>query len=54
MCSDFGLSMEGFKRSRPIHIQVLSYALPLKQAPIGVTRVANRCALKYHLYLLRV
>jgi hypothetical protein len=48
------LSMEGFKRSRSIHIQVLSDALPLKGVPTRVTRVANRCARKYHLYLLDV
>jgi hypothetical protein len=42
--------MEGFKRSRPIHIQVMSDALPLEGVPTGVIRVANICALKYHLY----
>jgi hypothetical protein len=29
---------------------VLSDALPLEGVPTGVTRVANRCALKNHLY----
>jgi hypothetical protein len=48
------LSMEGFKRSRPIHIQVLSDALPLEGVPTGVTRVANIYVLKYHLYFLGV
>jgi hypothetical protein len=48
------LSMEGFKRSRSIRIQVLSDALALEGIPTGVTRVANRCALKYHLYFLHV
>jgi hypothetical protein len=38
----------------PIRIQVLSDVLPLEGVPIGVTRVAKRCALKYHLYFLRV
>jgi hypothetical protein len=49
-----GLSMEGFKRSRLICIQVLSNALPLEGVPTWVTRVANICALKYHLYFLHV
>jgi hypothetical protein len=39
---------------RSIRIQVLSNALPLEGVPTGVTRVANRCALKNHLYFLRV
>ena len=33
---------------------MLSDVLPLEGVPIGVTRVSNRCALKYHLYFLRV
>jgi hypothetical protein len=49
-----GLSKEGFMKSRSICIQVLSDALPLEGVPIRVTRVANRCVLKYHLYFLRV
>ena len=49
-----GLSKEGFGKSRPIHTQVLSDALQLEGVPIGVTRVANRCALKNHLYFLCV
>jgi hypothetical protein len=49
-----GLSKEGFKKSRLIHIQVLSDALPLEGVPTKVTRVANKCALKYHLYFLHV
>jgi hypothetical protein len=48
------LSMEGLRRSRSINIQVLPDALPLEGIPIGVTRVANRCVLKYHLYFLHV
>jgi hypothetical protein len=48
------LSMEGFKRSRSICIQVLSDALPLEGVPTRVTRVANKCVLKYHLYFLHV
>jgi hypothetical protein len=39
---------------RPIYIQVLSDVLPLEGVPKGVTRVANRCALKNHLYFLCV
>jgi hypothetical protein len=39
------LSMEGFRRSRLIHIQVLSDALPLEGVPTGVTRVANNVRL---------
>jgi hypothetical protein len=35
------LSVEGFKISRSICIQVLSDALPLEGVPIGVTRVSN-------------
>jgi hypothetical protein len=49
-----GLSMEGFRRSRSIHIHVFSDALPLEGVPLWVTRVANRCALRYHLYFLCV
>jgi hypothetical protein len=48
------LSKEGFRKSRSIHIQVLSDALPLEGVPTGVTRVANKCALKNHLYFLHV
>jgi hypothetical protein len=48
------LSMEGFRRSRSIPIEVLSDALPLEGVPIGATRVANKCALEYHLYFLDV
>jgi hypothetical protein len=48
------LSKEGFKKYRSICIHVLSDALPLKGVPTGVTRVANRCALKYHLYFVHV
>jgi hypothetical protein len=48
------LYKEGFKKSRLIHTQVLSDALPLEGVPTGVTRVANICALKYHLYFPRV
>jgi hypothetical protein len=33
---------------------VLSDVLPLEGVPTGVTRVANICALKYHLYFLHV
>jgi hypothetical protein len=36
---------EGFKISRPIHIDVLSDALPLEGVPIGVRRVANNARL---------
>jgi hypothetical protein len=39
---------------RLIRIQVLSDALPLEGVPTGVTRVANICALKNHLYFLHV
>jgi hypothetical protein len=46
--------MKGFKRSRSIHIQVLFDALPLEGVPTRVTRVANRCALEYLLYFLRL
>ena len=49
-----GLSKEGFRKSMLICIQVLFDALPLEGVPTGVTRVANRCALKNHLYFLRV
>jgi len=49
-----GLSKEGFRKSRLICTQVFSDALPVEGVPIGVTRVANRCALKNHLYFLRV
>jgi hypothetical protein len=48
------LSMEGIRRSRSIRIQVLSDVLPLEGVPTRVTRVDNRCALKYHLYFLCV
>jgi hypothetical protein len=48
------LSKEGFRKSRLIRTQVLSDVLPLEGVPTGVTRVANRCALKNHLYFLRV
>jgi hypothetical protein len=41
-------------KSRAIRIQVLSDALPLEGVPTGVTRVVNRCALKYHLYFMHV
>jgi hypothetical protein len=37
---------------RSIRIQVLSDALPLKVVPIGVTMVANICALKNHFYFM--
>jgi hypothetical protein len=40
-----GLSMEGFRRSKSIYIQVMSGALPLEGVPIGVTRVANNVLL---------
>jgi hypothetical protein len=39
---------------RPIHIQVFYDALPLEGVPTWVKRVANRCALKNHLYFLCV
>jgi hypothetical protein len=39
---------------RSIHIQLFSDALPLEGVPTWVTRVANICALKNHLYFLRV
>jgi hypothetical protein len=39
---------------RSICMHVLSDALPLEGVPIGVKRVANICALKSHLYFLRV
>jgi hypothetical protein len=39
---------------RLIHIQVLSDVLPLEGVPTRVTRVANRCVLKNHLYFLCV
>jgi len=48
-----GLSMEGLRNSRLIHTHVLSDMLPLEGVPTGVTRVANRCALKYLLYFMR-
>jgi hypothetical protein len=48
------LSMEVFKISRPIRIHVLFDALPLEEVPTGFTRVANKCALKYHLYFLHI
>jgi hypothetical protein len=44
----------GLLRSRLIRIHVLSDALPFEGVPTGVTRVANRCALKYHLYFVRI
>ena len=49
-----GLSKEGFRKSRLICTQVLSDALPLEGVPTRVTRVANKYALKYHLYFLCV
>jgi hypothetical protein len=49
-----GLSKEGLRKSRLIHTEVLSDALPLEGVPTGVTRVAIRCALKYHLYFMSV
>jgi hypothetical protein len=49
-----GLSKEGFRKSWPIRTQVLSDALPLEGVATGVTSVANICALKNHLYFLRV
>jgi hypothetical protein len=39
---------------RPIGIKVLSDFLPLEGVPTGVTRVANICVLKKHLYFLQV
>ena len=45
---------QDFRRSMLIYIQVLFDALPLEGVPTGVTRVANKCALKYHLYFLHV
>jgi hypothetical protein len=35
-------------KSRLIHTQVFSDALPLEGVPTGVTMVANRCVIKNH------
>ena len=48
------LYKEGFRKSMSIRTQVLSNVLPLEGVPKGVTRVANKHALKNHLYFLRV
>jgi hypothetical protein len=48
------LSTNEVKMPRPICIQVFSDVLPLEGVPTGVTRVANRCVLKNHLYFLCV
>jgi hypothetical protein len=53
-CSRWHYSSLGFRRSRSIYIQVLSDALPLEGVPTRITRVANRCALRYHLYFMCV